>query len=89
MLTNNLSSPKGKESSVIEKAQKYYKGIFGNDINFFKILLTNPLKNMILDLSFSSILFERIHCYKTLIFNQHIKEFPLENSSFNKFIVMI
>ena len=81
--------PKEKESSVIEKAQKYYKGIFGNDINFFQNSSYESFKEYDLGFgAFSSILFERIHCgYKTLIFNQHIKEFPLENSSFNKFIV--
>ena len=42
---------------------------------------------MIWDLElFSSCLRESF--IKTLIFNQHIKEFPLKNSSFNKFIMI-
>ena len=81
--------PKEKENSILERAKKYYKGIFGNNIYFFQKSSYESFNEYNLGIgAFSSILFERIYCgHKTLIFNQNIKEFPLENSDFHKFII--
>lgn len=82
--------PKEKQSlEIISESKEYYKEIFGESVKFFDEISYHSFSKFNLGFgAFSSILFERIHCgYKTLIFNDRIKDFPIINSNFDYFLV--
>ena len=81
--------PKEKESqNLLNKSKRYYKSIFGENINFYTQNSYDSFK--VFNLGFgvlSTILFERIHCgFKTLLFSD-LDEFPVEKSNFNRFVI--
>lgn len=81
--------PKEKESEdILLKSKIFYKSMFGEKISFHFSDSRKSFKDFDLGFgTFSSILFERLHCgYKTLIFNNSIDEFPLNDSRLNQII---
>ena len=81
--------PKEKESSyLLNQSKKYYKSVFGENTNFYNMESRNSFKDFDLGFgTFSSILFERLHCgYKTLFFNNSIDKFPVKNSKINSLV---
>lgn len=81
--------PKEKESPfLLNESKKYYQSVFGDNINFYNMESRNSFKDFDLGFgTFSSILFERLHCgYKTLFFNNLIDEFPIKNSKINSIV---
>lgn len=82
--------PKEKSNpQIFSQAKSYYEGVFGKNVIFYEKKSYESFKEYDLGFgAFSSILFERIHCgYKTIIFNEEINGFPIENSDFNKFVI--
>ena len=63
--------------------------MFGEKISFHLSDSRKSFKDFDLGFgTFSSILFERLHCgYKTLIFNNSIDEFPLNDPRLNQIII--
>ena len=81
--------PKEKENIVLEKAKKYYEDIFGHNIKFYLKNSYESFQEFHIGFGgLSSILFERIHCgYKSIIYENGIDNFPIENSLFNQFVI--
>ena len=81
--------PKEKiNSNIFNQAKNYYYNIFGRNISFFKGESYESFNKFDVGFgSFSSILFERLHCgYKTILYTKGINDFPISNSKFERFI---
>ena len=82
--------PKEKESKdILSKSKKFYRTMFGEKISFHYSDSRKSFKDFDLGIgTFSSILFERLHCgYKTLIFNNLIDEFPINDPRLNRIVI--